>query len=192
MTSSVQRSFEEHLRVGEALLETLVPTVEEVAARLTACVLEGGKVLACGNGGSAADAQHFVAELVGRFERERRALPAITLSVDPSVMTALSNDYGYEEVFARQVAALARPGDVLLGISTSGNSNNVCRAFAMARGMDVTTVALGAGDGGRMRALADLAILVPSSHTPRIQEAHITIIHAICASIEQSVVAHDA
>jgi D-sedoheptulose 7-phosphate isomerase len=130
--------------------------------------------------------------MVGRYRRERRALPALALTVDPSAVTAIANDYGFEEVFARQVRAHARPGDVVFGISTSGNSENICRAFDAARTTGATTVALGGGTGGRMKDLADLAILAPTSVTPRIQECHITIIHILCDLVEDEVAADDA
>ena len=184
-------ALSDHRRVADALIAGLVPAIADAASRVIACYRGGGKVLALGNGGSAADAQHLVAELVGRFKRERRALPAIALTVDPSIVTAVANDYGFAEVFARQVRAHARPGDVVVGISTSGNSDNACRALEAARQAGATTVALLGGDGGRMKDLADLAVIAPSSDTPRIQEAHITIIHVLCDLLERSLVADD-
>ncbi|MGF1468324.1 MAG: SIS domain-containing protein [Sandaracinaceae bacterium] len=144
----------------------------------------GGTVLACGNGGSAADAQHFVAELVGRMGRERPPLSALTLSVDPSVVTCVANDYGYDEVFARQVRALGQPGDVLLALSTSGRSENVLRALTAAQERDLMTVAL-VGHGGDPRLEAcDVLLEVPSRDTARIQEIHTAALHAICDGIE--------
>jgi D-sedoheptulose 7-phosphate isomerase len=174
------------------MLAKVAPEIHAVALRLLACYRGGHKLLTMGNGGSAADAQHFAAEMVGRYRRERRALPALALTVDPSAVTAIANDYGFEEVFARQVRAHARPGDVVFGISTSGNSENICRAFDAARTTGATTVALGGGTGGRMKDLADLAILAPTSVTPRIQECHITIIHILCDLVEDEVAADDA
>jgi D-sedoheptulose 7-phosphate isomerase len=174
------------------MVEGLAEQIEGIASRLLACYRSGGKLLIMGNGGSAADAQHFAAEMVGRYRRERRALPAIALTVDPSAVTAIANDYGYEEVFARQVRAHARRGDVVFGISTSGNSENICRAFAAARDAGATTVALGGGTGGRMKGLADLSILAPTAVTPRIQECHITIIHILCDLVEEDLAAHDS
>jgi D-sedoheptulose 7-phosphate isomerase len=185
MEQRVVAALEDHRRVADAMLATLVARIGEAAQQVAACYQNGGKVLAMGNGGSAADAQHFVAELVGRYKRERRALPAIALTVDPSIVTAVSNDYGYEEVFARQVRAHAQSRDVIFGISTSGNSENVCRALEAGRASGAYTIALGGGTGGRMKNLADLAIVVPSADTPRIQEAHITMIHIICELVDE-------
>lgn len=187
METVILAHLREHRRVAEQMIETMTPVIAHAAERTLECFRRGGKLLAMGNGGSAADAQHFVAEMVGRYRRERRGLPAIALSADPSVVTALSNDYGYAEIFARQVEAHGRPGDIVWGMSTSGNSENVCRAFETARSIGAFTVALGGGTGGRMKDLADLAIVVPSAETPRIQEAHITIIHVVCDLVEDAI-----
>ena len=187
MRDKIVEALEDHRRTADAMAAGLADEIEAVAERLIACYRNGGKLLVMGNGGSAADAQHFAAEMVGRYRRERRALPAVALTVDPSAVTAIANDYGYEEVFARQVRAHARQGDVVIGISTSGNSENICRAFTAAREAGATTVALGGGGGGRMRGLADLVILAPSAVTPRIQECHITVIHVLCDLVEESV-----
>ena len=160
----------------------------EAADLIAGCFARGGKVLACGNGGSAADAQHFAGELVGRFKAPgRRGLPVVALCADSAVLTAWSNDIGYDDAFARQVEALGRPGDVLLGISTSGRSRNVLRAFAAAREGGLHRVALLGGDGGGMRAAADVALVVPSADTQHIQEAQIVAIHILCELIEQRV-----
>jgi D-sedoheptulose 7-phosphate isomerase len=192
MEAKILGALEEHRRVADAMIATLAPAIEAAAAKLIASYRAGGKLLAMGNGGSAADAQHFVAEMVGRYRRERRAFPAIALTVDPSIVTAVANDYGYEEVFARQVRAHARPGDVVFGISTSGNSGNVCRALEAARAAGAVTIALGGGSGGRMKELADLSIVAPTSDTPRIQECHITVIHVLCDLVEEELAADDA
>lgn len=192
MESKILGALQEHRRVADAMIATLAPAIAAAAARLIASYRAGGKLLAMGNGGSAADAQHFVAEMVGRYRRERRALPAIALTVDPSIVTAVANDYGYDEVFARQVRAHARPGDVVFGISTSGNSGNVCRALETARAAGAVTIALGGGSGGRMRELADLSIIAPTGDTPRIQECHITVIHVLCDLVEEELAADDA
>jgi D-sedoheptulose 7-phosphate isomerase len=149
----------------------------------------GGRVLACGNGGSAADAQHFAAELVGRFERERAAMAAIALTTDTSILTALANDYDFTMVFARQVEALGRPGDVVLGISTSGGSANVLAAFEAAKAGGLTTVALTGRDGGDVGKAADIHVNVPAASTARVQEVHRTLLHAVCALIEQELYA---
>jgi len=159
------------------------------AEAMVAALRGGGRILACGNGGSAADAQHFAAELVGRFERERAAMAAIALTTDTSILTAIANDYDYSRVFARQVEALGRSGDVLLGISTSGGSASVLAAFEAARAAGVTTVALTGRDGGRVGAAADIHVNVPAASTARVQEVHRTLLHAVCALIERELYA---
>ena len=157
---------------------------ERAAVRITNCLLAGNKILWCGNGGSAADSQHLAAELVGRFHRMRRAFPSIALTTDTSVLTSIANDWSYEEVFARQVEALTQPGDVLVGISTSGNSKNVCAALERARELGVFTVAMTGRSGGRMASLADICLRVPSTDPARIQEGHILCGHILCEWIE--------
>lgn len=147
----------------------------------------GGKVLAFGNGGSASDAQHFVAEFVGRFERERRAVAALALTPDSNVITALANDYGYERVFTRQIEALGRRGDVAFGISTSGRSPNVEQALAYAKSIGLVTISLTGRDGGAMGAAADIHVNVSETSTARVQEVHRTILHAICSIVEESI-----
>lgn len=184
MRDTILQALHEHRKVSEGLIAEFAGPIEDAARRIIAAYKAGGKVLVMGNGGSAADSQHFAAELVGRYKRERAALPAIALTTDTSALTAIANDYGYEEVFARQVRAHARRGDIVVGISTSGNSGNICRAFDAARACGATTIALGGGTGGTMKELADLSIIVSSSNTPRIQEAHITIIHILCDLVE--------
>jgi D-sedoheptulose 7-phosphate isomerase len=157
---------------------------ERAAVRITNCLLAGNKIFWCGNGGSAADSQHLAAELVGRFHRMRRAFPSIALTTDTSVLTSIANDWSYEEVFARQVEALSHPGDVLVGISTSGNSSNVCAALQRARERAVFTVAMTGRSGGRMASLADICLRVPSTDPARIQEGHILCGHILCEWIE--------
>jgi len=161
----------------------------EAAGAMIAALRGGGRILACGNGGSAADAQHFAAELVGRFERERAALSAIALTTDTSIVTAVANDYDFVRVFARQVDALGRPGDVLLGISTSGGSANVLAALAAAKAGGLTTVALTGRDGGAVGAAADIHVNVPAASTARVKEVHRTLLHALCALIERELYA---
>jgi D-sedoheptulose 7-phosphate isomerase len=156
---------------------------------IVASLRSGGKILVCGNGGSASDAQHFAAELVGRFERERPALPAIALTTDTSILTAIGNDYGFDRVFARQVEAVGRAGDVLLGISTSGGSPNVLEAIGAAKSRGLTTVALTGRDGGVVGAAADIHINVPSPSTARVQEVHRTLMHAMCELVERELYA---
>jgi len=158
-------------------LKSMEPLLEKTGNLLLQCLLADGKILTCGNGGSASDAQHFAAEIVGRFEKERRAFPAVALSTDTSILTAVGNDYGYAEVFARQVAGLGRRGDLLLGISTSGHSENVVRAVQEARNMGIDTVGLLGKDGGSLKTMVDHAIVVDSTVTARIQETHIFILH---------------
>jgi D-sedoheptulose 7-phosphate isomerase len=173
----------EHMILFKALRD-LQPYATQAAGVITAVLQGGKKVLVCGNGGSAADAQHFAAELVGRFERERRALPAVALSTDPSVVTSLANDYGFDTVFSRQVEALAAPSDVLIAISTSGNSKNVVRAVESAKAMAVHTIGLLGRGGGELARLVDVPVVVPHTVTARIQEAHTFLIHYWAAVVE--------
>ena len=175
----------ERVRADDALLGDLAAAAEATAAAL----LKGRKLMVAGNGGSAADAQHIAAELVGRFAFERPALPALALSVNASCITAIGNDYGYEEIFARQLKALANPGDVAVAISTSGNSPNVIQAVLSARGLGLFTIGISGTSGGRLRDLVDVLIAAPSEETPRIQECHILLGHALCDAIEQAVCA---
>lgn len=165
-------------------LKTIEPALKKAGNMLLQCLLGGGKILICGNGGSAGDAQHFAAEIVGRFEKERRAYPAVALSTDTSILTAVGNDYGYHAVFSRQVEGLGQPGDVLVGISTSGQSKNVIRAVKCASSMGLKTVGLLGKDGGVLKSLVDPAIVVDSASTARIQEAHIFILHYWAWQIE--------
>jgi D-sedoheptulose 7-phosphate isomerase len=157
---------------------------ERAAILITDSLLNGNKVLWCGNGGSASQAQHLAAELVGRFRRERCALPSIALTADSSILTAIANDYGYDWIFERQIDALCRPGDVVIGISTSGNSANVCAALRRARELKAGTVAMTGRTGGRLAAVADICLRVPSTDTARIQEAHILCGHIVCDWVE--------
>jgi D-sedoheptulose 7-phosphate isomerase len=180
-----QLAITEHIAVIEALYGQQV-VLERIAGQLTA-ILDGNKVLWCGNGGSAADSQHLAAELMGRFRRERCGLPSIALTTDTSILTAIGNDYGYERVFQRQVEALCVKGDVVVGISTSGNSRNVCAALEAAREIGAFTVALTGEGGGNMAAIADATLSVPSRDTARIQEGHILCGHMLCDWVELSV-----
>ena len=181
----IRRHFADSAQLKLDAAELLAPAIANAAAVMTGALLADGKVLACGNGGSAADAQHFAAELVGRFERERRAIAAVALTADTSILTAIANDDGYAHVFARQVEALGRAGDVLLGISTSGGSANVVEAQAAAKAAGLTTVALTGRDGGALGAAADIHINVPSPSTARVQEVHRTLLHAMCELVER-------
>ena len=173
------------IRVKEVLLSDAVfhATVVQAAMQIVKSLRDGGKLLCCGNGGSAADAQHLAAEFTGRYLKERRALPALALHANTSSLTAIGNDYGFDHVFARQLEALGKEGDVLLGISTSGNSRNVLRAMEVAKSKSIYTIAL-TGSGGKMIDLADCAICIPSEETPRIQECHILTGHIMCEIAE--------
>lgn len=184
---AVRGHFLASAEAQRAAADVLAGPVADAARRIAAALGAGNKVLLCGNGGSAGDAQHFAGELVGRFQlRGRAALPALALTTDGVVLTCVANDFAYEEVFSRQVEAFARPGDVVVGISTSGRSPNVLRALEAARGRGATTVALVGGAVGPIGAAADVAIAVPSADTTRIQECHITAIHAICDLVERA------
>ena len=164
----------------------LSPLLEEATSAMQTCLASGHKILVCGNGGSAASAQHFTAELVCRFRVDRRALPAIALTADSMALTAIANDYGYARVFARQVEAFGTPGDVLLAISTSGNSPNIIAAAETARSVACKVVALTGGDGGALAPMADLALRVPSRVVARIQEVHDVWIHALAQALEEN------
>ncbi|MET0203836.1 MAG: phosphoheptose isomerase [Casimicrobiaceae bacterium] len=167
--------------------EALAPAIARAASLMTECLFADGRILACGNGGSASDAQHFAAELVGRFERERPELPALSLATDTSLLTAIANDYAFEQVFAKQVRALGAKGDVLLAISTSGNSPNVIAATAAAHEREMRIVALTGKGGGRLGELLapeDVHICVPHPRTMRIQEVHLLVIHCLCDAID--------
>ncbi|HUF05029.1 MAG TPA: D-glycero-beta-D-manno-heptose 1-phosphate adenylyltransferase [Aridibacter sp.] len=182
-------SISQHISVFKLLSEHCLDAVNDCADRIYNCVAGGGKILLCGNGGSAADAQHIAAEFVGRYEAERRALPALALTTDTSALTALSNDYGYEKVFERQVEALAAAGDLLIAISTSGNSPNVDRAMMKARELGCSVVGLTGAKGGKFAALCDACVVVPSERTARIQEAHITVGHIWCEIVDVRIAA---
>lgn len=181
----IENSLHEHLDVINKLLAENVETVRRCADLIFETFARGGKVLICGNGGSAADAQHIAAEFVGRYETERAALPSIALTTDTSALTALANDYDFEKIFARQVEALARDGDLLIAISTSGNSPNVIAAVIKARGIGCRVLGLTGEKGKKLASLCDAALLVPSARTARIQEAHITVAHIWCEIIDQ-------
>jgi D-sedoheptulose 7-phosphate isomerase len=173
----------EHVALARRV-EALLPAVETVGGKLIDVYSGGGRLLSFGNGGSAADAQHLAAELVGRFRRERRPLPAVALSVDPSGVTAIGNDYSFEEVFARQVQALAQPGDMVVGFTTTGRSPNVVAGLAAARERGATTVLFGGGDGAPASEHADHALVVPSSTTARVQEMHLLLMHLLLEQVD--------
>jgi len=185
ISATISATLDAHLEAIRAL-RTQEATIRELGEMLVARLRAGNRIFLCGNGGSAADAQHIAAEMVCRFEAHRRALPAIALTTDTSALTAIANDFGYERVFARQVEALARPGDLLIGISTSGNSGNIIAAVEQARDMGVATLGLLGGDGGKLRGLVNHEMRVPVRETARIQECHILIGHIWCGMIDEA------
>ncbi len=185
MKERIEAILRETISVHEGLMEQ-VPLLETAARRLTDVFAAGGSVYVMGNGGSAADAQHLAGEMVGRFLMERTPLPCHALTTDTSVLTAVANDYGFDSVFARQVDAFVRQGDAVIGISTTGNSANVNAGIEQARKRGALTVALTGGSGGRLAEICDVAIVVPVDQTPRVQEAHGTIIHILCDLVEQA------
>jgi len=186
MQSIIRQEFTEHLKTTEATSEKICEDIETVAQMCIDGLKQGGKILIFGNGGSAADAQHIAAELVGRYKKERKSLAAIALTTDSSVITSISNDYGYSRVFERQIEALANVDDVVIGISTSGNSKNVINGLAFAKKIGCTVIGFSGKDGGEMNAICNVNLAVPSEDTPRIQEMHIFIGHTICHLIEQT------
>ena len=178
-------SLQEHLAAIQKLLDSKISDIEQSGQLICNALTSGHKVLLCGNGGSAADAQHIAAELVGCYEKQRRSWPAIALTTDTSALTAVSNDLGYEQVFARQVLGLAQPGDVLVAISTSGKSKNVLRAAEQAREVGCKTIALTGAAAEPLASLCDFVVAVPSNRTSRIQEAHITVGHLWCEMVDR-------
>lgn len=187
MEDIIVRELKESIGVKRAIAEGMAGEIAEAARMVIDALRAGGKVILFGNGGSAADAQHIACELVGRFGRERPALPAIALTTDTSVLTAVGNDIGFENIFARQVEALANSGDVAIAISTSGSSPDVIKAVGVAREKGCKVIGFTGKNGQKLAGLADLAIVVPSDKTPRIQEAHITIGHIICRLVEEEI-----
>jgi D-sedoheptulose 7-phosphate isomerase len=186
MITEITAQLAAHRDVITRIEQEMPHQIVEMVTLLVKTFTQGGKLLVMGNGGSAADSQHFVAEIVSRFKMERRALPAVALSTDTSIMTAIGNDYGFDKVFRRQIEALAAAGDMVAGISTSGNSPNVLQALELAREMGCCTVGLLGYDGGSIKRWCDLALVVPVDDTPRIQEGHITIIHIVCDLLEKT------
>lgn len=180
-----QEKLHQHLQCFKQLGD-MAAAIEQAGERMARAIGAGHKILICGNGGSAGDAQHFAAEMIGRFEKERTAWPAIALTTDTSILTAVGNDYGFDNVFARQVQGLGRPNDILIGISTSGNSENVLRATLEAKNQGMHTVGLLGGDGGALHSQVHQPVLVPHATTARVQEAHIFILHYWAMQIEQT------
>ncbi len=190
----IRAHFTDSAQLKLAAVDALAPEIARAAEVLTNCLLADGKILACGNGGSASDAQHFAAELVGRFERERPELPAISLATDTSILTAVANDYSFEQIFAKQVRALGTTGDVLLAISTSGNSGNVIAAIEAAYVREMRIVALTGKGGGRIGAMLgpnDVNLCVPHEKTARIQEVHLLMIHCLCDAIDNTLLGEE-
>ncbi len=189
MRDSIQKIFEESARVKVAFARENADRIVEVVQLIAQAFRDGKKVLLFGNGGSATDASHIAAEFVNRFLMERPPLPAIALNTDPAVLTSISNDYSYEQVFSKQLAALGHEGDIVIGISTSGNSPNVIKAIETARKNGMRTVVLTGGTGGKIKSLADYTFVVPSRHTPHIQETHIALGHIICQMVDEELFA---
>lgn len=191
----VREHFAESIATKQAAVDVISESIAVAGELMGQALLNDGKILSCGNGGSAGDAQHFSSELLNRFERERPGLPAMALTTDASTITSISNDYSYEEIFSKQIRALGKPEDILLGISTSGNSENVCRAITAAHERGMKVVALSGRNGGRMAELfeeGDVEIRVPATRTARIQEVHLVIIHALCDLIDTALLGDDA
>ncbi|TSC88399.1 MAG: D-sedoheptulose 7-phosphate isomerase [Microgenomates group bacterium Gr01-1014_16] len=183
------RNIDDHFTASSKLIKQSLPKlripISQAAKLITQTFKSGGKLLICGNGGSAAQSQHFAAELVGRYQKERKAMPAIALTTDTSALTAIANDYGFDKVFSRQVEAVAKQGDVLFCISTSGNSPNILAAAKAAKSLQVKTISL-TGNGGKLKNLCNINLIIPSNKTPLIQEVHLVIIHTLCELIESS------
>ena len=188
MKQTIRESILQKKEILNGILDDgYVEKVDEAGRILVSALQCGGKILLAGNGGSAADAQHFAGEMIGRFMFDRAALPAVSLCADPSVLTCIANDYGYGHVFARQLEGIGKKGDVFIPISTSGNSENLIEAVQAARNLQITTIGFLGKDGGRMKAMCDLAVIVPSNDTPRIQELHTFTVHVLCDYVERSI-----
>jgi len=183
--SKIKQQLHESSEINRLIAETLSDRIAEIAVMIADCIKSGGKVIFFGNGGSASDAQHLAGELVGRFRMERNAFPALSLTTNTSIITAVANDYGYDMIFARQVEAFGREIDLIVGISTSGNSPNVVEGIKKAKQIGAKTIGMTGKDGGKIGEMADISLTVPSSDTPRIQEAHIVMGHIICDIVEK-------
>lgn len=184
MKEKIKELLQNSINVKQALINSQIDKIEDIANQIINSLKKGAKVIIFGNGGSAADSQHIAAELVGRFQKERRALAAISLNTNTSIITALANDYSYEIIFARQIEALAKENDVVIGISTSGKAKNVILGIQQAKKQGLNTIAFTGSDGGQLAKEAQISLIVPSNITARIQEAHITVAHIICELIE--------
>jgi len=185
MENDIKNMIKESIELKKSVMNTHTGSIKDLINLVIGCYRTGNKILICGNGGSAADSQHFAAEFVGKFKLKRKAFPCIALTTDTSILTAWSNDYGFDTVFSRQAEALGNKGDVLIAISTSGNSNNIIEALQTAKKKGMKTAALLGSNGGKVKGMADYELIVPSEDTPRIQEAHTTILHIICEIAER-------
>ena len=188
MKSIIENEFNEHAKAIKDTVKVAINDIENAAKICIECLKNGNKILIFGNGGSAADAQHIAAEIIGRYKTDRKGLAAIALTTDSSVLTAISNDFGYSEIFTRQVEALARPGDTLIGISTGGSSQNVVNALKIAKNIQCQTIGLSGKDGGKFNTICDVNIVAKAQDTARIQEMHILIGHTICHLIDHAFV----
>lgn len=186
MKKKIENILEESISVKKDLLVSQAGAIEKAADAVIKSLRSGGRVIIFGNGGSAADSQHMAAELVGKFLKERKGVPAIALTTNTSIITAIANDYSYDEVFSRQLDAIAGNNDIAVGISTSGNAKNVVRAVELANKKGIATIGLTGRDGGRLAKIAKISIIVPSASTPRIQEAHVTVVHILCQMVEEA------
>lgn len=184
MKKIISNEFQAHLETINKVIETMEEDLDRASTLVLKTLKKGNKILLCGNGGSAADAQHIAAELTGRYKSDRRGLPAIALTTDTSAITSIANDYGYERVFDRQIEALANKGDLIVGISTSGNSQNILNALKLAKKLECSTLGLTGKNGGEMNEVCDVNLIVPSDDTPRIQEMHILFGHIICQVVD--------
>jgi D-sedoheptulose 7-phosphate isomerase len=185
MSDVIKKNFSDHLDVINKVLASDAGSIESIGKLLANCLEKKGTIFWCGNGGSASDSQHIAAELVGRFKKDRPALRSIALTTDTSILTSVGNDYGFDQIFSRQLQALGSPEDILIGISTSGNSRNILNAFKVASDLGITSIALTGKDGGIANKISDYSIIVNSESTARIQEAHILIGHILCEIIEE-------
>lgn len=184
MKENIKNMLEEGFELNNKLIENITDKIEEATNLIIDCLKNNNKILLCGNGGSAEMSSHIAAEFVGRYKKERKALPAIALTTDLAAITAISNDYGFEKIFERQIEGLGKEGDVLIALTTSGNSQNIINAVQKAKSMRIKTIGLLGKDGGKIKNTLDIEMIIPSDNTPRIQEAHLIILHIICELVE--------
>lgn len=185
MKEKISNMLDEAVELNKKISESQIGKIKKIVGHIVETIKRNNKIILCGNGGSATQASHIAAEFVGRYKKERKAWPAISLNTDIANLTAIANDYGYDKIFERQVEALGNKGDVLIGISTSGDSENIIKAFDKARDIGIITIGFLGKNGGLMKEKSDIEIIIPSENTPRIQEAHITILHIICELVEE-------